>query len=152
MWDLGTYVIGKSGGVWRVEAADGDRYVLARHEGDERRSVPSDGDEIVRAVCSREQMEELIRRVPYIRTIQAPNDRFRRALYDEAMTKFDGVEWISVIKSVYIRSRDQRLAPFEREYEQRAKAYFYGEASAVLGLPTDRVESYIAETVADDAW
>ena len=146
------HVISRSGGVWRIAAAESGRYVLARHGEDERRSVAADGNEIVRAVCSREQMEELVRRIPYIRTIQAPNDRIRRELYDAAMAKFDGVAWISVIKSVYVRSRERRLAPFEHDYEKRAKTYFYGEVSAVLGFPMECVEDYIKKTIAEDTW
>ena len=150
--ETGTYVIGRSGGVWRIREKTGDTVVLEEHGGQNTKTIPANSNEIVRAVCTGEDMEELIRRVPYIRTIQAPNERIRREYYDMAMEKYDGVDWICVIKTVYIREQEHRLTPMERNYGTRARNYYHGEVSAVLGIPLDRVEAYIEKIVKEDSW
>ena len=140
MEEAGTFVIARSGGVWRICKVCHGAYVLESCEGDGTKSVAVDGDEIVCAVRTREELQEIICRIPYIRTVQAPNDRIRRQLYDMEMEKYDEISWIAVMKSVYIRAHERRLMPMENDYAKRAKKYFYGEVSVVLGIPISRVE------------
>lgn len=152
MFQTGDYVICRSGGVWRISAADGNAVHLCRHSNGTQRVIEEDSDEIVRRIASKEVVQETIDRIPFIRTIQAPNDKVRKAFYEEAMAKFDELEWVSVIKSVYLRRQDQRLMEQEPVYEECAKEYLHGEISILFDIPMDQVEKYIAETVANDEW
>lgn len=71
-------------------------------------------DGFVREISTREELEELIERMPYIQTIQAPNSKARKELYQLAMDEYDDVNQVKVIKSVYLRMEDHRYDEFEQ--------------------------------------
>jgi CarD family transcriptional regulator len=147
------YVICKSGGIWKVLTVYAEQIILSSYESEEEKILPSTcKDEIVRRVASKEDILESISRIAFIRTIQAPNDKIRRELYKEAMSKFDEEEWIKVIKSAYLRSKDGRIKQYETEYAQQAKSFFHGEISVVMGIPMSDVENYISTAVSNDKW
>jgi CarD family transcriptional regulator len=130
--------------VWRIDAIDESSVCLAEHAGGNTRTVPVRKNDIVRTIAPKDEILEAIDRVCFIRTIQAPNDKVRREFYEEAMAKYDEIEWIKVIKSVYRRKQGGRLMQGEAEYAGRAKSYFHSEISVVLGIPVDEVEAYIS--------
>ena len=146
------YVICVRGGIWHVTDTGGDKIHLSAHESGEEIVLPAQNTEIVRKIVSKQEILDVIDRVAYIRTIQAPNEKFRRELYEDAMAKHDELEWVKVIKSVYLRKQDGRLIPGELEYSHKAKNYLHGEISVLLGIPMDEVEKHIASAVSDDSW
>jgi CarD family transcriptional regulator len=151
MYKAGDHVICRSGGVWKVLEASAEKMTLALHESEEEKKLRfSDDGEIVRNIANKEDILEAISRIPFIRTIQAPNDKIRRELYEEAMSKFNEVEWIKVIKSAYLRGESGRLAQYETEYARKAKNFFHGEISAVIGIPVSEVEDYISSAISID--
>ena len=141
-----------SGGVWRVADAGNEQIVLAAHEDSAVKTLPVENNEIIRMIVSKQVILEVIERVAYVPTIQAPNDKYRRSLYTDAMAKYDEIEWLKVIKSVYLRKQDGRLMPGEDDFSERAKTYLHGEISVLLGIPMDAVEKHIASAVANDNW
>ncbi|MDR3254498.1 MAG: CarD family transcriptional regulator [Synergistaceae bacterium] len=157
MYEIGDYVIHRKGGVWRVADIQRDApganptgYLLSAHENSENTiNVPVDSGEIVRKIIDKEALSEALERIPYIRTIQAPKDKLRKELYDEAMSKYDEIEWLRVIKSVYLRRGQKRLMPSEMAYLAEAQRYLHGEASVLLEISSDSVEAYIAGSVAN---
>ena len=152
MYETGDYVICAGGGVWRVAAAEDGEIRLAEHESGAEKTLPADSGEIVRKITSKEAILETIGRIAFVRTIQAPNDKMRRKLYDEAMSKYDEVEWIKVVKTVYLRREARRLLSFEAGYAEKAQGYLHGEISVLLEMPLDEVEDHIVAAVADDSW
>jgi CarD family transcriptional regulator len=152
MYEIGDYVICGSGGVWRVTNTDGAAHELTRHErGDVKRAADGDA-EIVRKIVSKEEILDLISRVGFIRTITAPNDKIRNEFYLEAMEKYDEVEWVKVIKSVYLRKEEKRISAAESAYSEKAKDFLYGEISALLEIPMSEVDRCIAAAVSEDSW
>lgn len=148
MYITGDHVICRTGGVWRVTGVDGDEIRLARHENDARKTVTAGDGEIVRRIVTKEEIEEAVERVPYIRALQAPNAKARVRLYEEAMSKYDESEWIKVIKTVYIRQNIMKsLGEAELAYGERAKDYLHGEVSVLLEMPLPEVEAHIASIV-----
>jgi CarD family transcriptional regulator len=151
VYKIGDYVICQSGGIWKVLKTSAEQIVLSSHECGEEKILPVTGDdEIVRSVANKEDILEAISRICFIRTIQALNDKVRRELYDEAMSKFNEIEWIKVIKSAYLRGESGRFAQYETEYAQKAKKFFHGEISAVMGIPVNEVEDYISSAISSD--
>jgi CarD family transcriptional regulator len=137
--------------VWKVLEASAEKMTLALHESEEEKKLRfSDDGKIVRNIANKEDILEAISRIPFIRTIQAPNDKIRRELYEEAMSKFNEIEWIKVIKSAYLRGESGRLAQYETEYARKAKNFFHGEISAVMGIPVSDVEDYISSAISID--
>lgn len=123
-----------------------NQYVVTRERGIQLIKEAAE-DEIIREVSSREELEELIERIPYTRTIQAPNGRIRKELYQEAMGKYDDLEWVKIIKSVHLRVEDRNYEPYEPEFLEKAQQYLYGELAVVFEIPFHQVEAYLNETI-----
>lgn len=102
---------------------------------------------IIREVSTKEELSELMERMPYIQTIQAPNGKVRRELYELSMKKYDDVEWVKVIKSVYLRMEDRRYEDFEPGYIEKAKQFLYGEIAVRFEIPYEEVEQFVNDTI-----
>jgi CarD family transcriptional regulator len=148
MYETGDYVICRRGGVWRVIAIENDNISLAEREIGTVIVLSRNDEEIVRKISSKETVMEAIERIPFIRSIKAANAKTRTKLYDEAMSKYDEIEWVKVIKTVYLRKKIMMtLKHPELEYGDRAKGYLHGEISVLLEMPMAQVEDYIASVV-----
>lgn len=104
-------------------------------------------EEIIREVSTKEELLELMERMPYIQTIKAPNGKIRKELYELSMKKYDDVEWVKVIKSVYLRMEDRRYEDFESEYMEKAKQFLYGEITVRFEIPYEEVERFVNDTI-----
>ena len=152
MYNPGDYVICRSGGVWLIEELCGNVCRLRRYDSGDVQSVYADSEEIVRPISSKADIEEVIDRIGFIRTLQAPNDRLRLSFLEESMAEFDEVEWVKVIKSVYLRAQERPVSEKEQALAESAKDYFYSEISIILGIPLPKVEEYISGCVEQDNW
>lgn len=103
--------------------------------------------EIVRKISSRNDLDELIERIPFTHTIQAPNSKIRKEFYQNAMAAYEDLEWVRVIKSVYLRVSDHNYEEYELDFSDRAKQYLYGQMSIVYNVPFDEVEEFLSETI-----
>lgn len=104
-------------------------------------------DGFVREISTKEELEELIERMPYIQTIQAPNSKARKELYQLAMDEYGDVEWVKVIKSVYLRMEDNRYDEFEQGYMEKAKSFLYKEIAIRFDLLFEEVEDFLNNTI-----
>ena len=104
-------------------------------------------DGFVREISTKEELEELIERMPYVQTIQAPNSKARKELYQLAMDEYDDVEWVKVIKSVYLRMEDNRYDEFEQGYMEKAKNFLYKEIAIRFDLLFEEVEDFVNNTI-----
>lgn len=102
---------------------------------------------IIREVSTKEELSELMERMPYIQTIQAPNGKVRKELYELSMKKYDDVEWVKVIKSVHLRMEDRRYEDFEPGYMEKAKQFLYGEIAVRFEIPYEEVEQFVNDTI-----
>lgn len=104
-------------------------------------------DGFVREISTKEELEELIERMPYVQTIQAPNSKARKELYQLAMDEYDDVEWVRVIKSIYLRMEDNRYDEFEQSYMEKAKNFLYKEIAIRFNLPFGEVDDFVNNTI-----
>ncbi len=149
VFNPGDYVICAGGGVWHVTDIEGDEIRLIEHGNGAEKRVSAGTREIIRKIVSKKEILEAIDRIGFIPAIQAPNNKVRREFYDEAMAKYDEIEWIKVIKSVYLRKQAGHLMPSEATYGEKAEGFLHGEISVLLGIPINEVESYIDSAVSD---
>ncbi len=152
MYEVGDYIICRNGGVWRISQTDSNGYTIVEHESGMIKTISADSDEIVRKIVSKETILEAVDRVGYIRTIQAPSDKTRKEFYDEALAKYDEIDWIKVIKTIYLRQKEKKLMPYEVTYYEKARGYLHSEISVLLEMPVNKVEDYIAAAVSNDSW
>lgn len=106
-------------------------------------------------MLSRDEALELIDRMPYIRTINAPNDKILEELFEEAMAKGEPVEWIKVIKTCYVRQHDNTskskpISDKQKEAGENAKLLLQSELAVALGINISEVEGYINFRIAQD--
>ena len=104
-------------------------------------------EDIIRKISTKEALEELVERMPYIQTIQASNAKSRKELYELSMSEYDDLEWVKVIKSVYLRMEDHHYEDFEPEYAERAKHFLYGEFSIRFNIHFEEVESFLNKII-----
>lgn len=149
-YDAGTYLLCRSGGVWRVEYATEGAYVLSALEKGEKKRVPLGSGEILRPLCSKAYIEEVIDRAGFVPTLQAPNDKLLKSLYQAALSECDELQWMRILKTAARRRKSARLFPGEEEFEEKAKAFLHGEISVLLGIPFKEVESHIAAALKED--
>ena len=160
MYAAGDYIILEKDGIWQVSKLETDaksgevlRYILkSPKEPDNTNNIKADSKMLLRKVISKDDLTDILSRIPYTRTIQAPNNKIREELYETAMAAYDELEWIRVIKTAYLRKEEGRQMPFEEKYSRQAKNYFQLEISVIMDIPFDKVEDYIASAIADDLW
>ena len=119
-------------------------YVITKDGVVEKQNVLED---YIREISSQADLEELIERMPYIRTIQAATSKGRKELYQMAMDEYDDVEWVKVIKSAYLRVQENRYEEYELEYAKKAKEFLYREISLRLDVPFEKVEEYLQDII-----
>lgn len=160
MYAAGDYIILEKEGIWQVSELETDakngevlHYTLkSPKEPDNTKNIKADSKMLLRKVILKDDLTDILSRIPYIRTIQAPNNKIREELYETAMTAYDELEWIRVIKTAYLRKEEGKQMPFEEKYSRQAKDYFHWEVAMVMDIPFSQVEDYIAAAIADDLW
>lgn len=97
---------------------------------------------------SKDEAMEIIERMPYIRTIKAPNIKIQNEIYTEALASRDCIEWIKIIKTIYIRREEKRLSEEEIQFESSAKKLLYESLSDALSIPVSKMEDFIKQYIA----
>lgn len=166
MFAVNDYVFYGSGGICKVadvcmaplEGMPKDRQYYVLHSIHDQNSVmyvPVDNINVfLRALMTKEEAEELIERIPFVPTIMESNSKLLREKYSAAMNSHLPIEWVRVIKTVYLRmnearSSNRRLSDTERNVYESAKRFLYTELSLALGIPETLMEDHICQAVAD---
>ena len=158
MFQINDYVFYESGGICKIAdiqtapldnmPADRQYYVLQSvHDSNGVSYVPTDSDCVfLRLLMTRQEAEELLERIPYITVIDESNPKLLRTKYLDAMRAYDPVEWVRVIKTVYLRStertsRAMRISETERTLADTAKRYLQTELALALGESEAEMEN-----------
>ena len=73
-------------------------------------------------------------------------------MYKEAIRTCNCVEWVRIIKTLYLRKKSRlaagkKVTSSDAKYLHLAEEILYGELSVVMGIPKDEVETYITHRV-----
>ena len=115
--------------------------------------IPVDNDKIImRKVLTKEQVNELIDRIPEIETIGESNDKQREERFKECMRRYGCSDWIRVIKTLYLRKqerveRGQKVTATDARYLKTAEDNLYGEFAMALGIEKNQVEEFIEKRI-----
>lgn len=102
----------------------------------------------IREVITKEEAESLIDEMPQIDTLWVQDEKKRESLYKEALLKNQCKDWISIIKTSYMRKM-KRLASgkktinVDERYMNIAESFLYGELAVALGMKKDEVKKYV---------
>lgn len=164
MFEIGEYIIYGNTGVCKVgevtkmaaPGAEGDKlyYTLEPvYDKGCRLFTPVDNQKVkMRPVLTKEEADELIMRIAEIDTLRVGDEKNREQVYKDAIRTCNCVEWVRMIKTLYIR-KESRLAAGKKvtssdaKYLHMAEESLYGELSVVMGIPKDEVEEYITNRV-----
>lgn len=165
MFNRNDYVFHESGGICRIAdirlapldsmPPDCMYYVMKPiHDPNSVIYIPVESDQIfLRRLLNRDEAEELLDRIPFVRTIEESNAKLLRTKYIEAMHTHDPLEWVRVIKTVYLRSNQtssahfRRISDTERSFFENAKRNLHAELALALGLRESDMEQYITEHI-----
>lgn len=165
MFEKGSLLIYDTTGVCRVEdigtpaglpVANKDKkyYKLAPVFGTGTIYIPVDTRVFMRPVISREEAEELIRRIPEIREdiCESHNQKVLEDHYKASLMSHDCEDLVQLIKTVYAKKKNlertgKKAGKTDTQYMKRAKALLHEELSVALGIPVEEVEDYIAKSV-----
>lgn len=164
MFEVGDYIVCGNNGICTVQNistidipdVDPDRLYYILQPVYTKSSVvyiPVDNDKIVmRKVLTKEQVKELIDHIPEIETIVEMNDKLREEKFKECMKNHECVDWIRVIKTLYLRrierlEKGQKVTATDARYMKAAEDNLYLEFSMALGIDRDEVEAYIEKCI-----
>ena len=106
--------------------------------------------QIMRSVMTRTEAEELIECIPEIEVLDIKEDKLREEKYKECIKSCECKEMIRIIKTIYQRKRarvaqGKKVTATDERYLKMAEENLYSELSMLLGVPKNKMESYITE-------
>ena len=103
----------------------------------------------IREVISGEEAQALIDDMLNIEMIGVADEKRRELSNKEALLRNQCRDWISLIKTSYIRKMNRlasgkKVINVDDKYLNIAEKFLYGEFAVALGLPKDEVKGYIS--------
>lgn len=115
--------------------------------------TPVDNDKVImRRVMTKEEAEELTRRVTEIDTVWVQEEKNREQMYKEAIRTYDCRSLVQIIKTLYLRKQNRiqegkKVLSSDEQYLRKAEELLYSEMSVALSIPREEVEAYIKDVV-----
>lgn len=102
----------------------------------------------LRRVLSREEVRQLIARIPQIPPIAIASDKLLEQEYKACLRTDRCEEWIRIIKTIYNRKQKRtaagrKVTAVDAKYFKIAQDCLYGEFAVSLEVPKDHVGGYI---------
>lgn len=162
LFNIGDYIVHGRNGVCKIEdithidisGADKKQlyYVLSPMKTPGSKIFfPVDSDKVImRAVVTKEEAENIVKSIESIEPAWIENERQRELKYKEAIGTCDCIQWISIIKTLYLRNQERleqgkKITFVDDRYYKEAKQNLYDEFSIALGIDKDEVEDYIEQ-------
>lgn len=167
MFQVDDLIIYGSEGVCRVEAIgqpdsfDGlqekDYYTLNPLYKHGKVYIPVDSTVFMRRIMSRQEVMDLIDRIPEIddTIIENRNIRMLSDEYQNALKTHDCEEMIRVIKSIenkrgVMAEKGKKLGQVDEKFLKKASELLYGEFAAVLEISKEEVSEFLRSKIAGE--
>ncbi len=169
MYQKGDLIVYGSSGVCRVEdigplkGAGGvrekrDYYTLSPVFGSGVIYIPADTGVFMRPVLTKEQVDELIDRIPALEEKECDLSNLRQLTehYHAAFESHQCEDLLRLIKALYQRGQNtlkqgRRVGLTEMNYRKHAEELVHGEFSVALGIPYEEVPEYISARLAQSS-
>ena len=132
-------------------AIKGRKYYVLKPVYDEGGTIYSAVDNAkvtIRRMITRQEAEEILSEIPEIKSLKIPDEKQRENRYKEAMHSCDCRQWISMIKTLYVR-RENRLMNGKKttntddRYYKKAGDSLHGELAMAMGMDKSEMENII---------
>ncbi|MBE6956321.1 MAG: hypothetical protein E7450_02575 [Ruminococcaceae bacterium] len=163
MYQPGEMIFYSGEGVCRVEAvgpvdvsADKQKlyYTLQPLYRQGKIFIPVDSPVFSRPVITRQQAEDLLRRIPSIQAeiYENRNLRMLNEHYQALMQTRDCEDMLQLIRSVYIKQQElkaqgKKPGLVDERYMKRAEDLLYGELAVALNIPKESVLDHITSVI-----
>lgn len=110
---------------------------------------PVDSNKVLmRPVMSGEEAEQFIDKIPMVDVLWIGNEKMREERYKKAMLTCEPVEWVKIIKTLYLRKEDRmrqgkKITATDDRYLKLAEDSLYSELGFALGKDKSEMEEYI---------
>ena len=110
--------------------------------------VPTEKEDTLRDVMSKEQIEDLLTKIEDIETIWYANPKVRKTEFKELYASGDPIEIFRLIKSfekkkVEFKDEKKTLSFTDESFLKEIKRNIYNEIAVSLNKPIDEVENFI---------
>lgn len=116
--------------------------------------IPTDTDNYMRPIISKEEAEELISKMPEIKesALETNDHRALAEKYKLSIKTHECEDLIRLIKTVYFRSRDmmtqgKKPGQTDMQYMKQAEDLLYGELAVSLCIDVHEVKGYIESKI-----
>lgn len=116
--------------------------------------VPVDTKVFMRPIISRQEADDLIRRIPDIEgeVYENRNLRMLNEHYQSLLQSHDCEDMLQLIKAVYTKQKEniamgKKPGLVDERYMKRAEDILYGELAVALDIPRESVLDYITKTI-----
>ncbi len=111
--------------------------------------TPTDHEEKMNRLLSREEAEEIVRNIPKIQPLTITKEKGTEEIYKGYIRSFDRVKWVQLIKGIYNRRQERirqgkKTIAADEKYMKQAEEMFYSELSLVLEIPKNEIVDYIS--------
>src|SRR5574344_1449252 len=108
-------------------------------------------EQVLRHIMSKKEAEALIKRIPDIKMISAP-DRALEFEYRKLMVTGNSEDLVKIIKTTYLRNKirkdnGKKVGEKDSKYFKLAEASLYSEISLSLGIDFDKTREYIIQSI-----
>lgn len=112
----------------------------------DRAYVPTDDETNIRRPVSREEIMDLIGKMPDIEVLSVKNEKFREQEYKNCISDYCPENWIRVLKTLYKRTKRRgSITSMDKKYQMLLEHALYSEFSFVLGIPESQMTDFIKE-------
>ncbi len=102
----------------------------------------------IRAMITKEEAQDLIRKMPEIETVRVTDEKRREFAYKQALLTNECKEWVSIIKTAYLRKKKRldsgkKSINVDDKYLAIAEKFLYGELATALEMQKEEVKEHI---------
>lgn len=162
MFKVGDLICYENRGICKVEnitelnlpgATKGQKYYELKpvfEESGKIYSAVGNNKVMMRYMISKEEAKQLIDDIPSIPEMWIGDEKQREIKYKEAMQSCDCRQWVSIIKTLYLRRQDRLLqgkktTNTDDRYFKKAEENLHGELAMALGVKKDEMVDFIEE-------
>ncbi len=160
MYSIGDYIIYGNHGVCQVEdigsldisGLDNSKACYKLQPVFSRASTlytPVDNDRVLmRRVITNDEAQAILNQIPDVPLLWIENDKQREEAYKEALKRHDCMEWIRIIKTLYVRKQERilqgkKLTFTDEKYLTIAEDCLYGELAIAMDIEKNEIEDLI---------
>ena len=116
--------------------------------------VPTNNDSLLTKVMSKDEVEDLLKRIPSIPLIDEVTEKNVENTYRELINSGSKEDLIRIIKSAYIRNENRLKSgkkPGEKDtsYLEMAESTLYNEFSIALNMSYEDAKNYVLKKVSE---